>query len=119
MKASEEIRATKELLMEEGWVQGDFVIFKCYDDDDIFVRDNKVVGYCMYGALGKVQFDDAEYYNSSYGESNRTAQHIIAAIPTGQGIVNFNDFPGRQFDEVCDVLDRAEKFALIAEEAEL
>lgn len=109
MKASEEIRATKELLMRSGWTKHHLIAFdgtRC------------LVG----GVLGAVQPENqAVVLETIWGAIDAPCRHCCGA-PTRREmrreIEYWNDQPFRTFDEVCDVLDKAEKLALIAEEAD-
>lgn len=102
MTPSEEIRATKELLMEQGWTQGVYV--------------DEVNGHhCILGALNKVQTGNP-YIAHELIEARRAITDTIIMRKDGKSIALFNDVAGRTFDEVCDLLDRAEKLAQVREE---
>jgi hypothetical protein len=112
MLPSEEIRATKALLMEEGWVQGSYAR---HGDG------NRLVGRCILGALGYVQFGRSchfSYQDQYYGPN--AAFHILVEtcgnVTFTRSVASYNDAVGRTFNEICDLLDKAEKLALIREE---
>ena len=103
MLTSEVMRRAKEVLSEEGWQQG------------AYSADWHRGPFCVYGALIE-----------ACGAWQR--QHVITVhtqvltdvlyVNWGIGCIEgWNDVPGRTFDQVIDALDRAEKRALIAEEA--
>jgi hypothetical protein len=127
--ASEEIRATKELLMETRWIKRSYVSYE-YEIGEDNVEDGVANGYCLVGALGMAVHEDPEYWSNrdrGYGEGREAIAIIYEALPakfsyglgeTGKwgSIEDYNDHDSRTFDDVCDLLDRAEKLALIREE---
>lgn len=97
MKPSEVIRETKNVLFERGWKRGGF------EGDDGTV--------CVYRAL--------DIATRGPGISWDAYKAVVSALPEPHtGIWVWNDARVRSFDEVIDVLDKAEKIAE-AREAEL
>jgi hypothetical protein len=75
------LKDTKKLLLEHGWIQGNFE------------RDGK---YCLLGALQKTGRFEA-WIPACYILKKNTK-------PT-QELTSWNDKPGRTFDEVIQLLD--------------
>ena len=103
--------------METSWIKRTYAIF---DEDE-----DRAVGFCLVGALGQVQFNDAEYWQQHAGSrDNGAIKLLFDALPppawlgqrAWESIEEYNDWTGRTFSDVCDVLDKAEKLALIREE---
>lgn len=102
MKPSEQIREVKATLMDRGWVQG--------------TAQNSRGEVC----LGKAVVLTSQKYGI-FGPS--LYERVLEAIFAVDGqrwnyIPPWNDRIGRTFTDVGDVLDRAEKLALIQEEEE-
>lgn len=99
MKASEVLREARNVLFERGWYQGYYYSFA---DDSVCLRGAVSVAHCgrVMGAL----------YESP-------AIRVLERIIPERNVAAWNDAPERTFDEVIDILDRAEKQALIAEES--
>lgn len=103
MKASEVIREARNVLFERGWYQGDFV-----------GPDGSV---CAYGALVVAEGMEVRKSNADAGTCETdAADYFERAIPV-LSMFDWNDKPGRTLNEVMEALDKAEKLALIAEEA--
>lgn len=97
MKASEVIREMRMQLFQRPWTKG-----------REFGKDGSI---CMIGAL---KIAAAEADGLTLAEERRASETIETA--TEGPMFLFNDARGRTFDEVIEVLDKAEKLALIAEE---
>ena len=96
MLASEAIREARNVLMQDGWCQGQ-------SEND---RGEK----CMSGALAKVFLRDHVSRAATTAATDCVRAATIPQFPL------WNDTPGRTIHEVLDAFDRAEKLALIVEE---
>lgn len=110
MLASELIRTSKEVMLCRGWNQGGFE-----------ARDGSGA-VCMAGALNVALTGSAYGLLSSNGPiTSMKAQRAVASACnralSGESIPHFNDLTAKHVDDVLDAFDRAEKYALIAEEA--
>jgi hypothetical protein len=104
MKPSEIIRASKNVMFERGWNQGGYM----GPDGSVCVR-----GALRIAAFGEICPD--VLVDADYRLLDRAERYIRLSVP-GRNIAGWNDTPGRTFSEVIDVLDLAEKRAMIAEE---
>lgn len=101
MKPSEIFREAKCVLFEDGWVQGSY--------------GGGTEGRCIRGAISAVA-DRFEIHERT-GAIPASCHEILITALGLDGIdtclpgLAFNDAPGRTFDEVIEVLDRAEKVA--------
>lgn len=117
MKPSEAIRKTKEFLMEKGWTQEEF---ECIEEMDEETGEALRVSYCIAGAYSKLTHGHASYFERK--KADETLRFIARACPViGMGadmdtIFKFNDHEITTFSDIVDVLDKAEKLALIDEE---
>jgi len=105
MKSSEVFRTARNVLFERGWYQGDFL-----DDNNQSVC---VAGACMlaYGlAIG--QLDDMFIGN----DLQNLLYRLDALLPDWENTAHWNDEHGRTFSEIIELLELAEKQALIEEE---
>jgi hypothetical protein len=109
MKSSEIVRETKNVLFSRGWHQGG------YEGPDGSVCLRGAVRVAVLGDLRSVT--DEEIAGGSYHSIDRAEDCIRRLLPDWN-LAGWNDTPGRTFGEVIDVLDLAEKRAMIAEEGE-
>lgn len=98
MKTSEIINKTKSILFERGWRQS-----------DIEAPDGSL---CVLGALSVAR------HGTTVGLWDEEDGEVILATIGRTDVGGWNDEPGRTFSEVIDMLDLAEKKALISEELE-
>lgn len=96
MKPSDAIREGRNLLFEHGWNQGHAES----DDGRICVLHSVLIP----AHRGNPTCDITPFLSA-----------LNAAVPTGEGVTTYNDAHDRTFDDIVDLLDRAEK---IAEQAE-
>lgn len=88
------IREGRNQLFERGWTQGTMI-----------GPDGTVC------AIGACQLADQAIGLGAFQTWVDTRNTIEACTPDGVGTANWNDTPGRTFDEVIDLFDRAEKYA--------
>lgn len=101
MLASEAIREARTLLFERGWCQRSF-------------GTGTGGPYCIHGALHHVVIRER---HKEWFDMKEDVHAALRLALDGEIGITWQDRDGRTFDEVIDALERAEKFALIAEEA--
>lgn len=109
MKPSEEIRETRNLLFEHGWTRG-----KGEADDGRL---------CILGAYQKARGKEGAHWSRVQWEPQNEAVRAIATaigfdpdsylgrIAPADAVWRFNDHYAESFDDIVDVLDKAEKIA--------
>ena len=95
MKTSEVIRGARNVLFERGWTK--------------HYLHNSAGNVCLRGALMQAT---AGRISWSVWDDISPAESIISGkLINGVNVAAWNNAPGRTFDEVIEVLDKAEKIA--------
>lgn len=90
----EALIAARQLLVDVGWVQGDF------SKSD---SAQKCIGYCAAGALYEITQNQAPQLTSPARQLLGLTVESLGA----EGLLHFNDTPGRTKEEVLALFDRA------------
>ena len=96
MKTSEVIREARNVLFERGWIQGAL---------------ERIDGVCLRGAVMTAVRGSYLYLMDTDVCLVNAAEDIIGTQTGGWSIPTWNDMGSRTFDEVIEVLDKAEKIA--------
>ena len=95
MKTSEVIREARNLLFERGWTKN--------------YLKNAAGNVCLRGALMWAATGGIDW--SAWDKISPAESIISSKLINGMNVASWNDEPSRTFDEVIEVLDKAEKIA--------
>ncbi len=95
MNAMEMLVATRKLLTEKGWTQGNFAVDA--NGRNVSSYSDKAAGYCLVGAMRSLKEEHAEL----------DARILIKKVIGNQMLSIFNDKYCKSVHDVLDVLDRA------------
>jgi len=85
------LKAARERLVKDGWAQGHFT--------------NVDGEHCMLGAVMEVVPVDADGYSEA--DHYTHARYELGKAVGTQNLLEWNDYPGRQVDEVLVAFDKA------------
>ena len=97
----EDLKAARELLVQKGWNQRH--IARDAEGKRVDATDPSAVSYCMVGAVGCIAESTGSRPNQREMDMTRTLRNHM----NSNFVISFNDTPGRTFDEVLEVFDKA------------
>lgn len=98
MTAADVLRRARAVLVERGWYQG------AYSPED---SDQSTCPVCAYGAINVATSGKPDDSVDAVGFAAEEALRAVVRDIARQGVVPWNDTPGRTLDEVLAAFDRA------------